>query len=282
MDLKWPKSILVLTALFILCINVFAEEIAPSAGEITKIEKRGKEIADYERAAIRATDLLLMSKPDQSKLEIYIAINHNGAWMVYFGKISEDGNEFIVTYLYSCPDGLFREMKVVQNVKVASKDILPLAKAVRLALRSIEIRFPKYNTNVFREEDGTITVYLTPGNEKSEVILFGGDFKLSISPDGTKVLNKTLLHKSVLELPLHMKNGRDRESAGAFHTHVLNDLPTETDIALILLNPQLAPHYIAGPTWFSRIDVNGKITILGKTEEILKTNNTNKQSKDTY
>lgn len=280
MNLKWPKSILVLMTLFILCINVFAEEIAPSTGEIAKIEKRGKEIADYERAAIRATDLLLTSKPDQSKLEIYIAINHDGIWMVYFGKISEDRNEFIVAHFYSCPNGLFREMKVVQNVKVASKDILPLAKAIKLALRSIETRFPKYNTNVFREGNGTITVYLTPGNEKPEVILFGGDYKLSISPDGTKVLNRTLFHKSVLELPLHMKDGR--ESAGAFHTHVLNDLPTETDIALILLNPQLAPHFIAGPIWFSRIDVNGKITILGKTEEILKTNNANKQSKDTY
>jgi hypothetical protein len=201
---KLLRIILLVSIYLTIAPNLFAGEVYPAVEEIAKIEKRGKEIADYERSSVGITDLLL-------------------------------------------------------------------SRATDLALKNIEpeiIQSSTYNPIVIREKDGTITVYLLPVNQEPNVTLIGGDFRISISGDITKVLNKEKLHNAILKVPLELKPGQ--EPAGAFHTHVMNDLPTETDVALILLNPKLAPHYIAGPKLMSRIDADGKITIMGRTEEILK------------
>lgn len=274
-----------LTTYLLLGVIIFlstacASEEIPSEKVINQIIRRGQDIAGYESIAIKATDLLLATKPDQSKLRIYVAVKDNIRWFIYFGRVSDDGNSFVAPYTYSCPHGSVEEMREAQDIRVVSADTLQLARAVKLALNTIisqGANFPSYNTNVFREDDGSITVYITPGNKNPEIILLGGDYKISISPDGLKVLDTTQLHKSILEMPLSAKD--DEKLAGAYHTHILNDLPTETDVAIILLNPQLAPHYILGQNRMSRIDADGRITILGKTEEILEIEETNGQKK---
>lgn len=231
----------------------FIEEKRLSEENIARIEKRGAQIADYERAVIKAKDLLLARNPDKKKAKIYIAINDDEGWTVYFGEILRDKNQFKVASTYSCPSRSFEKMEAGQNIKFKSKTILQLAKAVKLTLQSIKAEFSEYNVKVFREKNGLITVYLTPKNENPNVILIGGDVKLSVSSDGTEILRTTMLHKSVLEIPFPGEDSR------TFHTHVLSDLPTETDVALILLNPQFAPHLIIGQKWMSEIDANGKI-----------------------
>lgn len=167
-----------------------------------------------------------------------------------------------------------KEIADYEQTAVKTTDLF-LSKAVDLALKTTEptMEYSYYNPSAFREEDNTITVYLQPRNQEPDVILIGGDFKVSISSDGSRVLNKTKLHNSILKVQLEFKNGQ--EPAGAFHTHVLSDLPTETDVALVLLNPKLAPHYIAGQKWMSKIDADGKVSVLGKTEEILKNKDSN-------
>lgn len=268
MNLIKLKYLLSIAILLIFCRGVSAQETVPSQNEIKRIEDRGKQIANYERAAIRATDLMLTSNPDKSKLEVYVAVNQNNRWMVYFGKITDKG--FETDYIYSCPDGQFDQMKPEQNDQNISTEAFYFAKAVSLAGDFIaqEMTSPRYNTNVFREQDGTITVYFIPGNKEPDTVILGGDFKVSISNDALKVLNKTKLHTSFLKMPLKEEKGQ--QTAGAFHTHILGDLPTETDVALIILNPVLAPHYITAQTWMSKINADGQITVLGKSEEILK------------
>ena len=274
-----------LTTLFLLSVSLFfsigyASEGKPPREEIDRLIRRGQEIANYERVIIKATDLLLASRPDRSKLEVYIAVKDSIRWFIYFGRISENGDSFETYCSYSCPHGLLEKMREVEDEKVVSTDVLQLAKAVKLTRDSAisqSAKVPAYNTNVFREDDGSITVYLTPGTENPEVILLGGDYKVSISADGSRILNIIQLHNGILEFPLNAEDGMGL--AGAYHTHVLNNLPTETDVAFILLNPQLAPHYIMGQNWMSRIDADGTITILGKTEDVLDVEETNGQKK---
>lgn len=268
MNFKVVKYFLVIMALLMACQSIFAEESRPAKEVVERVERRGQQIADYERAAIRATNLLLASKPDESKLGLYVVVNKNNVWAVYFGKITE--NKFHFWYYYSCPEGQFDKMKPEGEFKDAPKDIYYFALAIDLATKAIEpdMRFPRYNTSVFREQDGTIAVYFLPGNTEPDVVLLGGDFKVSVSSDATKVLNKISLHESTFKVPVNMKE--DQELIGGFHTHILDDLPVETDVALIILNPILAPHYVTGRIWMSKVDANGKISILGKTEEIFK------------
>jgi hypothetical protein len=256
-----------------ICSISLAQETLPSKEEIGKVENRGREIANYEKAAIRATDLLLASKPDRSKLGFYLAVKQKNDWLVYFGKNTNKG--FDTQYIYSCPEGRFNEMRKLNKSEIEKdiKQIFPeniyqLAKAIDIAFKSIseDLIFPRYNTNVFREKDGTITVYLTPGNEDQKIIgILGGDFRISVSKDASEVIKKNKLHASYLKLTTPPK-----DVAGSYETHVLGDLPTETDVAFIILNPVLAPHFITGKTWMSKIEADGKITVLGKTEEVLK------------
>ena len=244
----------------------------PSIQEIKWIEERGKEIAAYERAAIRATDMLLATDFDRSQPGLYLALKNNGTWIVYFGNLSADRSRFNVSYMYACPDGRFNDMKPIRDIGVASMDALHFARAISLSLKAVIAASGgnrgKLNTNVFREDDRSITVYVMPGNEKSGVVLIGGDYKLSISSDGTEILKTSQLHKATLEVPTRSKEGSN--VVGAYHIHVLTDLPTETEVALALLNPELTPHYIISQKWITRINKDGTITFLGETDTIRK------------
>ncbi len=224
--------------------------------KIAVIEKRGQEIADYEKAAIKATDLLLASNPDKSKLSIYVAVKEPHLWRVYFGKVSNKG--FKAGYVYSCPDGQFSRMTQEKNMDNISDEVIYLAKAVSLALDSLGThrQFAKYNPDAFREKDGTITVYLMPGNEVADNMIIGGDFRLSISNDASRLLNKTKLHDSFIKFPLHKSN-----QEATMHTHILG-LPTETDVALTILNPSIAPHCVVDEIGIWKIDTNGKISFV--------------------
>jgi len=243
------------------------DELFLSPEDIIFAEKRGMEIAQYERVAVKATDLLLELKPDQSKLGVYIADKIGGAWKVYFGRVSGEGAGFEAAYVFSCPENSLKKMKTIPVTKIPV-EIIQRAQAVSAALKALEfdVRGGAYNTSVFREEDGMLTVYVVPGNKNPDVALLGGDFKVFVSPDGSQVVKKVPLHRAILEIPIAPKEGKP---AGSFHTHILDDIPTETDVAQVILYPSLAPHSILGREWFSQIDKNGKITILGRTKEIL-------------
>ena len=249
------------------CISVSAqEEILPSADEIPRIEKRGKEIAEYERAAMSATDKLWDLGVEEGKLEVYIAEKTSGRWNVYFGRFSNEQPDFEVNYFFSAPVDDPEAMEKY-TTPLISNEIRMRAAAVKTALKSIEpeAKATRYNTDVFREDDGTISVYLIPGNTNPDVVVLGGDFRVIVSHDGTKTLDKIVLHKGILDMPAQNKTGK----TGGFHTHILGDNATETDIAFVLLNPQFAPHLILGREWVSQIDKNGKVTVLGRTKEIL-------------
>jgi hypothetical protein len=243
------------------------EERFISPEDIIFAEKRGAEIAEYERAAMKATDMLLGHAHDASKLGIYVAEKTGGAWTVYFGRVSGERALFDAAYVYSCPENSLQKMRAVPVPEI-SVEVTQRARAVSAALQALEfdVRGRFYNTSVFREEDGTLTVYLLPGNKNPDSVLLGGDFKVSLSSDGTQLIKKSPLHRTVLEISVVPKEGKP---AGAFHTHILDDVPTETDVAQVLLYPTLAPHSVMGREWFSQIDKGGKITILGRTKEIL-------------
>ncbi len=248
--------------------GITADEPRPSEEEIASVEKRGREIAEYEKAAIRATDLLMEGKPDESRLGLFLAVKSENALRVYFGKVSEEDKKLIPAYVYSCPEGKYNEMKRVETPKELPEEIHQLARAIKLAMGSIsnEIQHARYNNNAFREKDGSITVYITPGNTNPKVILLGGDFKFSISRDGNEVIEKLKLHQSTIELRSKPK-GRKKPVA-TVHTHITDDLPTETDVAIVILNPQIAPHIVVGPTWVTGILSNGEIEVIGNTEEL--------------
>ncbi len=249
----------------------------PTKGEIEWLEQRGREIADYDHAAWVASDLLKPMKPDKKDLGQFHAIKYSGHWFVYFGRMSEDSSEFLGAYIFSCPEGNFEEMKLTPHPESWPKDDLyPFALALDVARGALreDLDLPPYNNYVFREPNGTITVYYLPGSTDEKNIRYGSDFKLSISADGRRVLQKNKLHNSMLTIPLGEAKKNGIKPAFNIHSHVVTLLPTETDVAWAIIFPKFVPHYVISKEYLFALTADGKLHYLGKPEQLFKSTST--------
>jgi hypothetical protein len=84
-----------------------------------------------------------------------------------------------------------------------------------------------------------------PANAESNIIPIGGDFRLTISSDGTKILKIVALHRSYLKMPINQPSSDKTKPVAGYHTHTLEeDLPPETDAAVLMLYSDKNPHYL--------------------------------------
>jgi hypothetical protein len=89
-----------------------------------------------------------------------------------------------------------------------------------------------------------------------------------ISSDGSKIVAKRLLHKSVIEVepPKDMKN----QQAAGIHTHVLSETPEDTDVFHVLTRKPTVPELISTEHFIFTVEVDGSIGFAGKSEDVLK------------
>jgi hypothetical protein len=112
---------------------------------------------------------------------------------------------------------------------------------------------------MFRDGQGPWTVYLQRRPSVAGTALIGGDFIATVSPDGTQVTDIKSIHdKSVGDSVPLAKSG-----SPTLHAHPAGDLPTATDVAMVVEHPTLAPHLVLTPRWMFRIEEGGAITYLG-------------------
>lgn len=241
--------------------NLYREGIkdvpAEIANQILSLERRGAELYQNERAAWVATDMLFASNPDRNKLGVWFTEKEGDAWYVYFGQYIEEVKKFKAGYVFVCTEsGNCRRADVNHQTENTNQ----FAAAVVTARRVLKKHTP-YNVNVLREIDSTITVYLTPGSADPNVVLLGGDYKITLSADGSQILNIKKLHYTIIEMARLIKG---KEARAVAHVHITSDLPSATDVALILLNPHLAPHEVITDFWITRIDANGKVVVVDR------------------
>lgn len=244
--------------------------------QLSRHMKRGQELFEYERLAWVATDLLMEKKPDLSRLGLWVEMPIQNRRYIFFGRFKKAGDPkeqpdgFAVAYGFWAPLGKPDEVhemdlqRDIPSILEALKALPDLADAAALAKAFPSPLQRAWNYSVFREADGTITAYLLPANSDPTIIPIGSDFRLSISSDGKKILNSVALHQSFLQLPLQ------KQGAGGFHTHTLQeDLPPETDLAVLKLYPGGTPHYFVTRKGLFSFDGTGLI-FLGRTEDVLK------------
>jgi hypothetical protein len=100
-------------------------------------------------------------------------------------------------------------------------------------------------------------VYLYPAQVKADVYPLGADVRYRLSPDGTKIIEKRQMHKTILE---YASAGSLETVAAGYHTHVLSDLPEDTDVMLVLTRQPRVPETVGTRAYIFTIDVNGNIT----------------------
>ena len=135
------------------------------------------------------------------------------------------------------------------------------ARAIDLALKNFTAAANHtYNIAVLPADTEGFFVYLYPAQVKDGVYPYGGDARFLVSPDGATILVKRQLHKSVLEsIPAQIPKGTT--SAAGYHTHILTDLPEDTDVFLVLSRQPRMPEYIGAGGHVFKIEVDGVITI---------------------
>jgi hypothetical protein len=148
---------------------------------------------------------------------------------------------------------------------------LSASKAIDVALKDFTEHFEgeqrPYNVAVLPAEQDQVFVYLVPAPTKAGVWPLGGDVRYLISADGTKIVSKRKLHKSVIEIE-PPKDKDNQQVAGGVHTHVLDDVPEDTDVFHVLTRKPSVPEMVITKQFVFQVDPAGSTKYVGTSEEV--------------
>lgn len=242
----------------------------PTPDSLAAITDRGRRLARSDYAAWHATDAVLARKPSPGEVRGYVALRDGAAWLVEFGRMSEDSSTFLVAYdareTDARPDSF-----LVTHHEPARRDtsrFLTAARAVDLARSTFTPERRPYNTMVLPMDDGTWFVYIVPAQTQPTVYPLGGDVRYHVTADGRRILETRRLHNTIIEFTGAAPKPGSTLQAGT-HSAVLDDIPEDTDVLHVLLRQPDVPEYIVTNAFVYRIDVDGSIRLLGRRKGLL-------------
>jgi hypothetical protein len=204
----------------------------PSATELAAITARGVLLAEYDTAAWQATDAVKAVHPVEGRVGRYIARKTDAGWVVDFGRLNEAGDKFLLAYeAVQTGNSPQFDVKCFDQMREDTGWNLAAAKGIEAAMKDLGGRSRPYNVAVLPAEQEGVYVYLYPAQVETGTYPLGADVRYRVSPDGTKIIEKRELHKTIIEsVP-----ARPQEKvAVGYHSHVLSDLPEDTDVLLVL------------------------------------------------
>ena len=234
------------------------EVTEPTNQELGAITERGKLLYEYDQAAWHASDAVQMANPKNVEGQRYIARKENGKWIVVFGRLNEDRSRFSITYRAE-EQAMLRQFAVKQEPAERQDDgfFLYAARAIEVATRDFGATNRPYNVAALPAPAEHLYVYLYPAQTKARVYPLGGDVRYLLSPDGTKIMEKRQMHKTIIET---MPQSGKKTVAG-FHTHVLSGLPEDTDVFHVLTQDPPVAELVATPRLLYRVQIDGTIQI---------------------
>ncbi len=232
----------------------------PSDKDLEAITERGILLAGYDQAAANATDAVQATHPPDGKVTRYIAHKTDAGWVVDFGRLNEAHDKFLVAYEATQTAGPLFDVKKLEPEREDADFNLAADKAIGIALKDYGGATRPYNVAVLPAGAEGLFVYLYPAQVKDGVYPYGGDVRYLISPDGSSIVTKRQLHKSVLEsTPADLP--KSTKPAAGYHSHVLTNLPEDTDVFLVLSRQPRMPEYVAAGGHVFEIDIDGNIKI---------------------
>lgn len=265
------------TALIVLALFALADpetpKEPPSKTELSAITERGKNLADYDAAAWRASDALMAKKPKPGSVAGYIARKTGKGWVVAFGRLDEEKTNYLIAHEATRDQGKDAfEVKTFEPPKMDNGFFRSAAVAIETAVKDFTAHFEgeqrPYNVAVLPARNGQLWVYLVPAPTKPGVWPLGGDVRYLMSPDGGKVVTKRPLHKSIIENE-RPKDPSQKQVAG-IHTHILAETPEDSDVFHVLTRKPSVPEMVLTKQFVFQIEPDGGINYLGKAEDVLK------------
>ncbi len=255
----------VLTFLTLLAARASEQLIAPSSAELQALTERGRTLAEYDQAAWHAMDAVQTANPRTVEGQHYIAKKENERWTVLFGALNADKSKFLISYEAE-QLAKTKEFKVTKDepAKEETTFYLFAARALEMALADFERANRPYNSAVLpmagreaKDQPGLLYVYLYPAQTKAGTYPLGGDVRYLISADGLKILNKRQMHKTVLDVA----QVKGKKMVAGYHTHVLSDIPEDTDVLHVLQQDPPAPEVITTQHFVYEVASDGTIRI---------------------
>jgi hypothetical protein len=239
----------------------------PSEPELAKISARGRALAGYDDAAWHASDAVMPLKPAQTEAQVYVARNTKAGWVVDWGRYNETKTKFLIVYEANQTANPTEYKVTKHDPPVEDSDaVLRAAKAHDLAmaefLHDINPKRP-YNISILPAPSGDWFVYAIPAQTDTAVLPYGGDVRYTISADGSKIIEKRQMHKIVLEEKLNNPEFN-------FHTHVLSDLPEDSDVFYALTRKATQGEWICTRKFVYGITADGSLSNVGETGDVIK------------
>ena len=232
----------------------------PSAAELAAITARGQMLAAYDTAAWQATDAVMATHPRAKSSGRYIARLTEAGWVVDFGNLNASGDKFLVRYeaMQTAGPSHF-DVKSFDPVREEGGWDLAAARGIETASNNLGQTDRPYNIAVLPKSSGGLYVYLYPAQVRAGVYPLGADVRYLMSPDGTKIVEKRQMHKTILEYAAPADSSET--VAGGYHTHVLSEVPEDTDVMLVLIRQPRIPETVGAGAYIFTIATDGKITV---------------------
>lgn len=235
------------------------QEVTPPTNEdLAAISERGRLLYEYDQAAWHASDAVQMANPKNVEGQRYIARKENGKWTVLFGKLNEDRSRFGISY-QADEQATLRQFAVRPEPAEREDEgfFLYAARAIELAMKDFGAANRPYNVAVLPAPANQMYVYIYPAQTKARVYPLGGDVRYLVSADGTKILEKRQMHKTIIETA--PQSGK--KSVAGFHTHVLSDQPEDTDVFHVLTQDPPLPEFVGTPHFTYQVKTDGTIQL---------------------
>lgn len=235
---------------------------------VNDVVARGREIASYAEAVAKTREAFHSHDVDMGQSSRVVVVDRGGTWHAVFVKrevVGADTRGWVAV----ADIGFVPQAGVVSTFDPFVPPKTPAPDA-QVRLRALEVAHdaarayeskapPPYDEMVFKEKNGAFTVYLSTRSAGKGTVTFGADLMATISGDGAQVADIRPLHDEPTVIPVPAKAG----AAPTLHTHGPGDLPSPTDVALVIEHPPLAPHLVLTPRWIFRIEADGGLTWLG-------------------
>jgi hypothetical protein len=229
--------------LLVLAIPLVAKKKDPEPDPaMAEITARGRMLYECDQAAWHATDALLKTNPPRELLGRYLPKKSDAGWIVGFGHLNQARDKFLVAY--EATQGANLQDFTVQKFDPPHEDTsfyLAAARAIDTALHEFQGENRSYNAAVLPAPSNQLYVYILPAQTKDDVFPLGGDVRYLLSPEGTSIIEKHQMHKSIIENPAG-DNGA--KTVAGVHTHVLTDVPEDSDVFHVLTRKPSVPEYI--------------------------------------
>lgn len=230
--------------LFLTCIS-FAGKKKPEPDPVmSDVTARGRALYEYDQAAWHATDAVQATHPLDQSVGRYLALKSDKGWRVVFGHLNDQRDKFLIGY--EATQGATLQEFTVKKLDPPEEDTafyLAAAKAFDIALHDFQGEKRPYNVAILPAPPNQLYVYVVPAQTKTEVYPLGGDVRYLITADGASIVEKRQLHKTILETSTSSMP-KDSTPTWGYHTHVLSDVPEDTDVLYVLTRKPSMPEAV--------------------------------------